>query len=52
VEPFHSFLDIGGGQVHLIRNESGAPAQTIAVQLVPTGAPRRQDAPDPGNCSF
>ena len=47
-----SFLDIGGGQVHLIRNESGAPAQTIAVQLIPAGAIRRQDADDPGNCPF
>jgi len=50
--PDNSFLDIGGGQVHMIRDESGAPAQTIAVQLVPQGAPRRQDAPDPGNCAF
>jgi len=47
-----SFVDIGGGAVHLIRNESGAPAQTIAVQLVPAGATRREDTPAPGNCSF
>jgi len=48
----NSFVDIGGGAVHLIRDESGAVAQTIAVQLVPAGAMRRQDADDPGNCSF
>ena len=48
----NSFVDIGGGAVHLIRDESGAVAQTIAVQLVPTGATRRQDADDPGNCGF
>lgn len=48
----NSFLDIGGGAVHVIRNESGAVAKTIVVQLIPAGADRRQDAPDPGNCSF
>ena len=48
----NSFVDIGGGDVHLIRNETGAVAQTIAVQLVPAGATRRIDADDPGNCSF
>jgi hypothetical protein len=47
-----AFIDPGGGHVHLIRNETGAVAQTIAVQLIPAGATRRQDAPDPGNCSF
>ena len=50
--PDNSFLDIGGGAVHLIRNESGAVAKTIVVQLIPAGATRRQDAGDPGNCSF
>ncbi len=48
----NSFVDIGGGDVHLIRNETGAVAQTVAVQLAPAGAMRRQDAPDPGHCSF
>src|SRR5919197_3162182 len=50
--PDNSFLDIGGGAVHLIRNESGAVGKTTAVQLIPAGADRRQDSPDPGNCSF
>ncbi len=48
----NSFIDVGGGVVHLVRNETGAVAQTVAVQLTPTGAIRRQDAPDPGHCSF
>ncbi len=48
----NSFVDIGGGAVHIIRDASGAIAQTIAVQLIPAGATRRQDAADPGNCSF
>ena len=48
----NSFLDIGGGDVHMIRDESGAPAQTIAVQLVPSGSTRRidRDNPYPGTC--
>jgi quercetin dioxygenase-like cupin family protein len=48
----NAFVDIGGGAVHLVRNESDAIAKTIAVQLIPAGAVRRQDVPDPGNCSF
>jgi len=47
-----TFVDAGGDHVHIIRNEANAEAQTIAVQLVPKGAPRRIDAPDPGNCHF
>jgi hypothetical protein len=48
----NAFVDPGDGHVHIIRNETGAVAQTIAVQLIPAGATRRQDAPDPGNCHF
>jgi quercetin dioxygenase-like cupin family protein len=48
----NAFVDIGGGDVHLIRNESADEARTVAVQLIPAGAARRIDAPDPGNCSF
>ena len=47
------FVDPGSGDVHLLRNETSAPAETIAVQLLPTGAPRRIDiTPAPGNCPF
>jgi quercetin dioxygenase-like cupin family protein len=46
------FVDAGGGHVHLIRNESGAVAETVAVQFVPRGATRRIDAPQPNNCNF
>jgi mannose-6-phosphate isomerase-like protein (cupin superfamily) len=45
-----SFSDIGCGDVHLVRNETGAVAQDVAVQIIPAGQPRRIDAPDPGNC--
>lgn len=46
------FVDPGGGHVHILRNEGAVPASTIAVQLIPAGAVRRIDAPDPGNCHF
>jgi quercetin dioxygenase-like cupin family protein len=47
------FIDPGSGQVHLLRNETNAPAETIAVQLLPNEAPRRIDVPAaPGNCPF
>jgi hypothetical protein len=47
------FVDPGGSHVHILRNESTTDvAQTIAVQLIPTGQPRRIDAPAPGNCPF
>jgi quercetin dioxygenase-like cupin family protein len=46
------FVDPGGAHVHIVRNEGDVPAQTIAVQLIPAGQPRRIDAADPGNCHF
>ena len=46
------FVDPGGTDVHLLRNETSAPAETIAVQLLPDGADRRIDEPAPGNCPF
>ena len=45
-------LDLGGGHLHLIKNETTAPAETVAVQFLPTGSTRRIDAPKPNNCSF
>ena len=47
--PNNAFVDPGDGHVHIIRDESGARAQTIAVQLIPAGQPRRIDVADPGN---
>jgi quercetin dioxygenase-like cupin family protein len=47
------FIDPGGGHVHLLRNEGSLPAVTVAVQLLPAGAPRRIDVtPAPVNCGF
>lgn len=49
----NAFVDIGGGDVHIVRNESGTVAKAVAVQFIPTGAPRRIDVtPAPGNCPF
>lgn len=47
-----TLVDAGGDHEHIIRNETDAEAQTIAVQLIPAGAPRRIDRADPGNCHF
>lgn len=47
-----TFVDPGDGHVHLLRNESGAVAETIAVQFVARNAQRRIDAPTPNNCNF
>lgn len=47
------FVDAGGGHVHLLRNEGSVPAVTVAVQLLPAGAPRRIDVtPAPVDCGF
>jgi hypothetical protein len=46
------FVDHGGDHVHIIRNEGAVEARTVAVQLIPAGATRRIDAPDPGHCTF
>jgi quercetin dioxygenase-like cupin family protein len=46
------FIDEGGSDVHMLRNEGTTDAETIAVQLLPTGADRKIDKPDPGNCHF
>jgi quercetin dioxygenase-like cupin family protein len=44
------FVDRGGKHVHLLRNETNMPAQTIATQLIPAGAVRRTEANQPSNC--
>jgi hypothetical protein len=46
------FVDPGGDDVHMLRNEGSVPAETIATQLLPADAPRRVEVPDPGHCRF
>ena len=38
-----TFLDEGDGHVHILRNETGSTAETIAVQILPAGEVRRID---------
>ncbi|HEY1366712.1 MAG TPA: cupin domain-containing protein [Gaiellaceae bacterium] len=45
-----SFVDAGGDDVHMLRNEGTDTAETIAVQFIPQGVPRRTDAAEPSNC--
>ena len=45
-----TFIDEGGGHLHLVRNETAVPAAVGAVQLMPRGVPRRIDEPRPNNC--
>jgi hypothetical protein len=45
-------IDPGDGHVHLLRNEGNVNLVTVTLQILPDGAPRRIDAPDPGNCGF
>jgi len=44
------FTDPGGKSIHMLRNDGTVTAETIAVQFLPTGADRKIDEPDPGNC--
>jgi quercetin dioxygenase-like cupin family protein len=43
-----SFTDLGCGDIHNVRNEGATEAIDVAVQIVPHGAGRRDDKPDPG----
>ena len=45
------FVD-SGDHAHLLRNESGAPAETVAVQFLADGSMRRIDEDQPDNCSL
>jgi quercetin dioxygenase-like cupin family protein len=45
------FVDAGGTDVHMLRNNGSVPAETIAVQFVPDGLQRRMDKPEPSKCT-
>jgi quercetin dioxygenase-like cupin family protein len=45
------FVDPGGDDVHMLRNDTNGPAETIAVQFLPQGAARRIDMPAPAGCT-
>lgn len=45
------FIDSGGTDEHTLRNNGTTEAETIAVQLIPHGAPRKTDAlTNPTHC--
>ena len=44
------FMDAGGNDIHMIKDNTADPAETIALQVLPKGALRRIDEPDPGTC--
>ena len=45
------FVD-AGHDVHVVRNEGSVDLVTVVASLVPAGAARRIDEPNPGNCPF
>ena len=45
-----SFIDEGGTDIHELVNNGTVAAETIAVQLIPSGQPRRIDEAEPANC--
>jgi quercetin dioxygenase-like cupin family protein len=46
-----TFVDEGGGHVHIARNETNAPVEVSVTYLTPVGAGVRTDVPAPGsNC--
>ena len=47
-----TIVDIGGSDVHMLRNEGTMPAETIAVQFIPSGQPRKVSAPEPAGCTI
>jgi hypothetical protein len=47
-----SFVDRGGGHVHIARNEGTVNMVLFATYLVPVGAPIRTDVANPGTCPF
>jgi quercetin dioxygenase-like cupin family protein len=51
IEAGSGFVD-EGGDVHLVRNEGKIDTVVYVTSLVPRGAARRIDEPDPGNCTF
>jgi quercetin dioxygenase-like cupin family protein len=50
--PGSGFVDKGGGHVHILRNEGSEDLVVTVFSIVPFDAPRRIDAPSPGNCPF
>jgi quercetin dioxygenase-like cupin family protein len=50
--PGQAFVDPGGGNVHIGRNETDKAVRVLVTFVLPKGAPTTIDAPDPGHCPF
>ena len=48
--PGKTFIDEGGGHIHIARNLGATDLVLYATYLLPVGATPRIDVPDPGNC--
>ena len=44
------FIDAGGNDIHMLKNNGTATAETVAVQFIPHGVARKLDEPQPPNC--
>jgi hypothetical protein len=44
------FVDSGGADIHMLKNNGAEQAETIAVQFIPHGAARKIDEPQPTVC--
>ncbi len=45
-----AFTDPGGKSVHMLVNDGAVDARTMAMQILPRGAARRIDEPEPVTC--
>jgi hypothetical protein len=45
-----AFTDVGGTDVHMLRNDGTVQAETIAVQYIAAGQPRKTNATEPAGC--
>jgi quercetin dioxygenase-like cupin family protein len=46
-----AFVDSGGNDVHELKNNTDQPVETVAIQFIPHGQPRKTDLPEvPPGC--
>ena len=48
--PGQAFVDQGGGNVHIGRNETDQPVRVVVTFVIPVGAAPTISAPNPGTC--
>jgi quercetin dioxygenase-like cupin family protein len=46
-----AFVDAGGNDIHELKNNTDQPVETVAIQFIPHGQPRKTDLPEvPPGC--